>query len=311
MPVQIISRALCFYKNFQLSDLPDKERKTGLKLMIRRWSPFSDYQTWTIMHQDYAQVWIWDKEIAQKVQIIPETLFQAPPEQASMRLISCLDGVEIQYWADKETLLESHWWAEYPTQCQLQRFMLSLPADAVQPQDLSPMTIPLSDSPWNRNDSSGVLQWSQQNKLKLIYPAIALISYFAFSIGFNLYSRQQQYQQLDSQIDALTEKISPILAFRNSAQEDSYVVSELSAIMPEISQLTLMAEFSKLFDKKREVQIISWDYNNDRLITEFYIDHFQAQELVALIQQNTYFQDVRLDKNNKTNAIKAHIRLAH
>src|ERR1700691_2888765 len=120
----VLARALVHYKSFTLSDIPQNQRVSALRMRIRQWTPFSSFGSCVVIERDTAMVWVWNKTRIEealetaglqpsRVKIIPETLI-VPRIESGLRLISTMEGTEAQAWTSF-TLVASRWWPAPPT----------------------------------------------------------------------------------------------------------------------------------------------------------------------------------------------------
>lgn len=92
-------------------------------MQLKQWAPFAQPDFAIIFEADAALVWCWDATWLQtqraqlptlwhNAEVMPETVLWAPSVD-SMRILRCLDGVEVQYWQNGQ-LYASRWWAQMP-----------------------------------------------------------------------------------------------------------------------------------------------------------------------------------------------------
>ena len=103
----VISRGLCHYRFFSLTDIPNARQDSVLQLKLKQWSPFQEYASYQVWQGGHVQVWIWDQQKLQnelteiglkRAIILPETLLHARPSTDEIQLLRCLEGVEGRIW---------------------------------------------------------------------------------------------------------------------------------------------------------------------------------------------------------------------
>ncbi|HEC84967.1 MAG: hypothetical protein DRR08_13490 [Candidatus Parabeggiatoa sp. nov. 2] len=304
----VISRSLCYYRLFSLTDIPAARRDSVLQLQIKQWSPFQDYASYIVWQGGQAQVWIWDKQQQQnlltetgikKATCLPESLLRTRCTKDTIQLLQCLEGFEGQIWIDG-LLIGSRWWAQIPNETQWANFQRahSLPASTEEP---SPIEEALLKRPWGRSKK-------HFSRFKLFHERIWVTLGAAIFIvvltwqTVSIWKWQQATEQLQTQIDELNENVAPILAARNQAFADKKQSEQILALAPYPSQLELMTQVAEKLPR-RNTKLIEWFYQigelrftieTRRLDPTFYVKTFQALPL---------FRDVKAETGRKSNQI--------
>ncbi|MBE9561289.1 MAG: hypothetical protein IMF12_00315 [Proteobacteria bacterium] len=304
----IMSRGLCYYKLFSLTDIPASRQNKALQLKIRQWSPFQEYNIYQVWHDDHVQVWLWNKEQyieygLKKATVIPENLLHPCPTDDAVRLVNCLDGVEGQIW--RAGLLQgSRWWATIPSQKEWINFQRTLGL-TVNPELPIVVQEKFLTRPWGRNKvnfNTGILQESM-----LIMLGITVFSVLFSWQTANIFTSQYQTQQLQIQIDELSEQISPILTARNQAIADKQLAEKLLKLNELPSQLELMKIINKQLASNKKTRLIKWLYKMDKL--DFTIETKQLDPTFYVKMFQPLFKDVKAKVGRKSNYMNISLRI--
>lgn len=225
----VLSRALCRFKQFDLSRLPADKRRAALGLQLPQWSPYRDSDYAVIWDDGVACVWCWDRasleaELHKKglslkgQQLIPEAALRQPMS-SGVRLLSCLDGYEAQHWRNSQ-LVASRWWAALPGPHDLRSFLrdCSPGADVPHLESLVPQHIPLGLSPWAPvsagTASAGVLSLPEA----LLYGLLVLaLGVPAMALGLNQFRLGLAMDASQAELANISEQSRVVLAARDQA----------------------------------------------------------------------------------------------
>jgi len=294
----VLSRGLCHYRCFDLTDIPLGRRDEALQLQIQQWSPFTHSGSYSVWRQSQAQTWVWDQDQQQQVQqaqavrqarLLPEGVLRAPLTEG-LRLLTCLDGLEGQVWREG-VLQASHWWQTTPSLQAWQRFQRAqgLPATPVP----SPLSLPLLDKPWGRaRTASGIGGLRQERVWVFGLAALGLSALVWQSVG--IWQWRQALDQVASQIDSLNARTTPVLEARSQAMTDRLAIETLLALNPYPHQLQLLAEVADRLPAG--VRLLEWHYQTGQLNftleapsldPRFYVTAFQAVPGFLEVKANT------------------------
>ncbi len=304
----VISRGLCYYKLFFLTDIPTNRQGKVLQLKIQQWSPFKEYGSYQVWNNGQVQVWLWDKEqlvdnIINKATVIPEILLYFRPEEDVIRLINCLDGIEGQVW--RSGLLQgSRWWATIPKPKEWINFQ-RVHGLQVNPELPNVIKEELLSRPWGRNKISFNSNMLQESMVIML--AIAIFSGLLTWQVANIIKYQYKTQQLQIQVDELSDKISPILTARNDAIQDKQLAEKILALNILPSQLKLMKTINDKISFNKKTRLIKWLYNMGKL--DFTIETKQLDPTFYVKMFQPLFKDVKAKIGRKSNYMNVSMRI--
>lgn len=299
----VLTRPMYRFQQFDIGQVPPKNRAQALRLELAQWTPFADSGYYIGWHGAHALVWAWDANKVQqaiatqglkpkRIRILPESVLQTPIED-SLSLIRCREGYEGQLWRDAH-LERSRWWPQLPETDEWLMFQrdAGIPANEQQGQPPKPRVGSMNARPWMREAGSAVDQAVQWERL-VIALSVLVLSIPTFWVGFNLYKLQLATAQLNEQQAHLQRKVEPIMQARRQAQDYLVRINELRAIAPHPEQLTLMAKIAQVLPKDKSY-IKDWDYQTGQLkITLTSASDISATFLIGLLQQAGPFRDVK------------------
>ncbi len=305
----VISRALCHYRLFSLSDIPNARRDSVLQMKIQQWSPFADYGCYYVWQDDQVHVWIWDKQLQQNlltevglktVQTLPETVLLPRLAEDGVQLLQCLEGFEGQVWK-KGVLVASHWWRQMPQPKQWLNFQRrhSLSATDTLP---TPIEDVLLDRPWGKTKASfsrfNVFNESIWVTLGAVVFAV-LLTWQTVSI----LKWQQAQTTVLTQIDELNERIAPILASRTQTLADKQQLDQLLAFNPYPTQLELITKVAEQLPLK-EAKLVEWFFQNGELRFTVEAKKIDPTFYVKLFQNIPLFKEVNAKTKTGRNKAK-------
>lgn len=290
----VMARALCYFRCFDLSAVPARERDQALQLQIAQWSPVLDYGNYCAWKGDKVQVWLWDKtmqQVAQQAQglksahCLPETLLH-PIGSEGLRYVQLEQGLEAQIWAEG-VLLASHWWAKPPTLFQWQRFLRTHRLALREIAEAQP--VPWLSKAWARHKAS--LQSSRflQEGLLLGVIGSILVGFFAWS-AVSLSKWQQAVADLNTQQSALSAQVEPILAQRRDALNQLQTVQTLLNLDAYPSTLALLNEVAK--NLPQQSRLIGFTYQPGKLSFTVHARKIDPRFYVNTFEKSPYFREV-------------------
>ncbi|MDM8564196.1 hypothetical protein QUF74_00925 [Candidatus Halobeggiatoa sp. HSG11] len=307
-----MSRGLCYYKLFSLTDIPSNRQDKALQLKIRQWSPFPEYESYQVWRNGQVQVWLWNKKQYEeqykeyelkKITAIPENVLHPCPADDTVRLINCLDGVEGQVW-QTGLLKGSRWWSTVPSQKEWINFQRTNGL-TVNPELPTIVQDKFLTRPWGRNKvnfNTGILQ-----EPMLIMVGIAIFSVLLTWQVTNIVKWKYKTQQLQVQIDELSDQISPILTARNQAIADKQLAEKLLVLNASPSQLKLMEIINKQLSSNKKTRLIKWLYKMDKL--DFTIETKQLDPTFYVKLFQPLFKDVKAKIGRKSNYVNISLRV--
>lgn len=300
-----MSRELCYYRLFVLTDIPTNRRDNVLKLKIRQWSPLAEYghySVWTASGN--AQVWLWDSQLQRErfaeigiksATVIPETLLYPRPVADTVQLLQCQTGFEGQIW-QAGVLTGSRWWAAVPNLNEWSQFLRahSLAARLEVP---TPVTMPLSEKPWGR-PRTRLDKFDGQQESLVVLLGLAVFTVILTWQVVSLWQWHHATVTVQAQADELNAGISDILTARNQAIADKHVVEQLFALNPFPSQLELFTVVAENLPKD-QAKLVDWLYQPGELQFTLEASMLDLTFYVKTFQQLPLFKDVKAESGRE------------
>jgi hypothetical protein len=299
----IVSRGLCHYRLFSLTDIPLARREKALQLQIQQWSPFREYASYSVWEKSgQVQVWIWDKQLQQeqvaesgqkKITVLPETVLHSFPTTNTLQLIQCIEGVEGQIWQEG-ILVGSRWWANSPHQKEWAQFQRThgLPANPNLPPLLESS---LLERPWGRTKRSfNKFVFLYQESTWVTLGAAIFTMLFSWQVA-SFFKWQQALTQTQTQIDQLNESVGPVLTARTQALADKQRFKQLLLLNPYPSQLELITTIAQEISPKK-VFMVNWSYQMGQLtfiIKSAY--KLDPTYYIKTLQAKPFFKEVKAE----------------
>ncbi|MCP4701905.1 MAG: hypothetical protein GY862_34360 [Gammaproteobacteria bacterium] len=310
----VISRGLCHYRLFSLTDIPPARRDQALQIKIRQWSPFSKHASYCVWQGGKALVWLWNHERqaeavketgVKQVHILPEPVLRPRPADDSIQLLQCLDGIEGQIWQGRR-LQGSRWWPQPPNPLEWGRFLRahSLPIGETMPEITES---PLLPRPWGRPKSAFGGGFLRQERLWVFLGAGVFAAALAWQ-GVSNWKLQQALEQVQSRIEALDERATPILETRTEAIASKQAIKRLQGLTPYPSQLELFALVAEKLPGSK-AQVVRWFYQTGRLELTIEAPNINQSFYVKTFQKHPFFQDIEPDTGRSDKQIILKINL--
>jgi len=297
----IIARALCYYRCFDLNNVPASERDSALQLQITQWSPLSDYDIYRVWKKSQVQVWIWDRTQQQtamqqaglkQAQCIPESVLR-PAQQNGLHVLQCAEGIEAQIWAD-HNLKHSRWWATPPNLQTWQRFQRShrLPLS----HEVSPAH-PHNwlEKPWGRHKAPLRHSAFLQEKLWITLAGV----FFMAALGWQsvmLWKWQQAVEQVQQQSEQLDEQVNPILDQRQIALAEQQRIKHIQRLKRHPEVLVLM---QLVADKLPQyAHLVGWSYQTGKLNFTIRAKSIDPRYYVSSFEKISHFKNVKTENGN-------------
>lgn len=311
----IIARSLCHYKYFALNELPENRWEEALTVKIRQWSPFVNYAEYIVWQNDAVFVWVWDTELQQQsmeqvglktVRCFPETILRPVADHDGAYLLACLEGYEGQIWQAGK-LIASRWWLNTPSLREWSQFLRahSLAAIAEVP---TPEITELLTQAWGKARRSFGGFKAQQERDWVFIGLLIFVMMVAWQ-AVDILKAKSALQELQSHLDELNDKATPVLTARTAAMNHKQAAERLFTLNSQTSQIELMA---LVLDKlpQQGAKVVEWAYQSGELkVTieassidpRFYVENFQSQPL---------FVDVKSENGRNSNQIVVSMHIA-
>lgn len=299
---------------FSLFTIPIANRESALQLKIKQWSPFQDYASYIVWHKGQAQVWIWDQTHVhtqlsasgiKKALVMPETVLQAPPTEDTVRLVTCLEGVEGQIWRQGR-LVGSRWWPQVPPQIEWAHFQRTHGVTPLSPLP-EPLVQPLLERPWGR-PKAAVSQLFYQ-EFFWVTAGVAIFTVLLTWHMISLWQWQHAITSVQQRIEALQEKVAPILAARTQAINDKRFSEQVLKLVRYPTQLELIAQVAEQLPQHKETHLVTWAYQTGRLDLSVQTKQLDPISYVKTFQAVELFKDVRAEISTKANRMEVHLGL--
>lgn len=313
----ILSRGLCLYRPFKVKDIPAADYQNALQLKIRQWSPFEETGQYMAWQDDTVQVWIWDaagqkraaEEMAvKKARPIPETLLHPPASSDGMRLLSCLDGVEGQFWRDGR-LRAARWWPAFPSAAEWTLFQRACQLPAT-PLPAAPQALSWLEKPWLKAQRNlNLYRLDAKHKQLGWQLALCLLCAAAGWQLAALWQWRSANAALREEIAALTAQVEPLLTAREKALDHQSAIERLLALAPYPKQLPMMAAIAEKFPDASSARLLEWRYGIDTLDFTLQGDNLDPRVYVANFQTMPYFHDVTTQAGRQADQLQISLRL--
>jgi len=301
----IISRALCHYKLFTLSDIPLARRQVVIQLQIKQWSPFNNYGFHICWHQHIAMVWIWEKNTLEKtleinglqnknISFYPETVLYSRPNEEGIQSLKCINGIEAQVWKNK-VLISSRWWASSPNTSVWYKYLRVQRIQNTNPINI--LSFDFEKKAWGHNKIALLLALLGQEMMWGILIISILLSIITWKVIY-IKKWQQATESAIKEVETLTPKVQPILVARNEVLMGQEKIQHLQSLNTYPLQLDIMKEVTiKLI--KKNIRLTSWAYHTNQLNFSFKANDLDPRFYVNKLQEINFFTDVEVSINKK------------
>lgn len=304
----IVGRSLCLYKYFVLTDYPEKQRLKALRIQIQQWSPWSQSGSYIVFNDTSAMVWIWNEGLRQekasrnngsKASAVPETLLQGKLSGEGLRVVKCIDGVDVQIWKDG-FLHSSRWWLDVPDKKVLFPFVVTHELDPAQELP-EPRKMEIMGRPWAKpiKESSFSDQQTFSKFIKIGYLLLGLCLVFQLS---QLLKWHQYRNELQLSKDAILLEVNPVITAKAAAIENRLAIEKLRNLVPYPPQLALRATVVGILSRLK-LRINEWRYTEGKLSLSVKGPKVSSQKLIRAFQKNEWFSNVRSEDKKRSNDI--------
>ncbi len=304
----IIGRGLCWYRCFDLTALPARERHAALSLQIKQWSPLSneagtergEVQTWIVWQEGLAMVWLWEAISPQAGSgyQIPEPLLYKRG-QAELRQLALQQGYELQYWDLKGVLRFSQWSPVAFSNFALQAFFLAVDQQyklsTIEQSWVTAQRLPLLADAWKAAYLPSLDRIAFVGQL---FCGLALLALLTLIIWFTAQNRlgEQSYQTQQAALQTLRQQAAPLVELRTQALEEKQRLDSLTSLLPKQTQLQIMADFSMIIAQLApEAHIETWGWTDGGLQVDISGLLIDQPSLVEALKAEGTFANIRIE----------------
>lgn len=291
-----------------MSELPENRWEDALAVKIRQWSPFAHYAEYIVWQGNSVAVWVWDSELQQQMMTevgvkqarnFPETLLRPLPSEDGNYLLNCLDGVEGQIWQQGK-LSASRWWTTVPSLREWNLFLRAHSLATVE-QLPAPVDSELLAQAWGKARRSFGGFKVQQEK-DWVFIGVLIFVIIATWQAVDILKAKNSLQQLQSRLDELNDKATPVLTARTAAMGYKQATERLLTLNSQISQIELM---TLVMDKlpRQGAKVVEWAYQSGELKVTVEANNIDPRYYVENFQSQPLFQDVKSENGRAANQI--------
>jgi hypothetical protein len=268
-----------------------------------------------VWQADAVFVWVWDVDLQQQsmeqvglksVRSFPESILRPTASNDGGYLLACLEGVEGQIWQAGK-LIASRWWLNSPSLREWSQFLRahSLAAVAEVP---TPEVTELLAQPWGKARRSFGGFKAQQER-DWVFMGLLIFVMMAAWQTVDILKAKSALQQLQSHLDELNDKATPVLTARTAAMNYKRAAERLFTLNSQISQIELMA---LVVDKlpQQGAKVVEWAYQSGELKVTIEANSIDPRYYVENFQSQPLFLDVKSENGRSSNQIVMIMRIA-
>ncbi len=235
-----VARGLCRMRWVRLSQVPVAERAAALRVQAMTWQPFDDTARLLLLQGDEGLVMAWDRGYAEtllrasgidpaKASCMPETLLREPlPE--GVYLLHGAAGFEAQCWQGQAQLRASRWWAQQPSEAELEQWLRALPAPLAATQLPHWHDMPRWRArPWGQRVSDGAQGTTTGSEARLLWWAGGAFALAAGLVGAQIVGAERAVSKLRAENASLRTDMAPVLQQRERALSQAAEVERWAA----------------------------------------------------------------------------------
>lgn len=301
------------FRSFRLDDLPPRERANALKIRIDQWSPFAVTGQYVIWHKTSAQVWIWDEgrrrraaeaASANGIRVCPESALYPEPGTDRVRALACAEGYDVQIW-QKGLLAASRWWAEWPEDIDIDRFLIA--------HDMNPeaFQIEAESLPWLIRPRGGTgANRGPRLAGERFWVRLFLAGYALFVIWHGIAAIRWHHAaaSMTRRVESRIHEVEPIINQRSQAMEYRQRAFALKFIPEYPRQLQMMAAVAEIIPET--IVIAEWRYNLNELTVVLKGPDLDPRFFVTRFQKLGFFEDVSPSGEDRPHYLALKIRVA-
>lgn len=296
----VISRSQCFFRCFDASETPTALRDQVLALKLQQWSPWQQFQHWIVWRQQYAMIWLWEKNenLDQESYVIPETLLENIDKHHTMISVRQLqEGYELQCWY--QGVLQQSLWQEKPfTSKTIRQSIFSSPFPAMIKNEaisFTPQKTALRPYPWAKNALTRINLKSRLPTWIAFITVTAFITMSTLLITQTLKWKEQQ-ASYSAHYETLMSEISPIQMQKREymqAQQNFKAVTEL--LPKQDSQGEIMLAILNALTKAscQPCSLQQWWFENNTIEMRVAAQHVETTQLVESLNASKKFSKIR------------------
>jgi hypothetical protein len=308
----VIARGFCRFSRFDLKNIPVKRRLQALQLQLRQWAPFPQPEFAIVFESDAALVWCWDAawlntqragltSAWQNAEAIPETVLLAPHIDG-MRLVTCTDGIEAQYWKTSE-LKACRWWSQMPELQDYIGFCREAGSPVSASAQLPAVQQPAARAqPWLPVITTAGLSHSHHRLEQWCYALLFL----CLVLPYGWYSlREQQLNRGINQVRAdrakLTGQANNLVKAREAALAAVDEIAARQRLDPYPGQLDLMTAVAEALPSDATIREWEFQENKLRIVIAGGLETPSRADITKNLIASGYFSDVQnlLARDNK------------
>ncbi len=296
----IVPRKFLFYQCFDLESVPRPLRANLIQQRLKQVSPFTYPASWQVAHGDLVQVWFWDASrvttaLSQQsddfpaVDVLPELAFYEPLANG-LRIQSCQEGIELQYW-HQHVLKHSRWFAYEPNERELRDFVRVCGAEEGLAWQQG--TNSLLSKPWNEKPF-----WSKENLTsEAVAPRLVLgvlLAWLILQLGLSI-GTQIHEKILATSVASKTKQLKTLVRERDGALQQQEFNQAVMTLIDNPSQLHLLAQVQACFPADGKYSILDWQYQHGQLTLVVQQDNLDTRALIQACSANAAFSEVHVE----------------
>lgn len=301
----VLVRAMCHFRQIDLSHVPLRARAQALSLQVAQFSPYPATGHYTVWQTGLALVWYWDEAAVRRglaevnldprrVRVLPESVLYVPGA-SGLRLTRNLQGMEAQRWQNGR-LLQSRWWKEIPGAGEWLAFQrdIGLPRENRQPDVPPPLELEMHHTP--QLSSSAGAEVSCWRDERVLYTLLVLALFIPTAwIGAQLLKSELARRAVLASTVEPELRALPQLEAREQALRAASRGQVLQALDPYPSQLDLMARVANALPKGA-TYLKEWDFRAGKLKIVLVIQNsaLSSSALVSALENAGAFENVQV-----------------
>lgn len=322
IPQIVVGRDYCQYSCLKLAHVPRAKRERALKNQIDLLSAWADVDYSVAWQNGYAQVWFWSRQEIESLlntgdeeagalgnlyrpKFLSEVLYWVKPSSPGLHLFKAHNGCDLQYW-DNGLLRGSQWYANAPSQQQLQRFcrsqgLSSVVGELVVDQAVSEGAL------WDGVTSS---VWSHffERRSQIAVGLVAL-SLLIMSLQLTAIARWYvEESSLEEQTKELSLSANELINARNQARSARAEVSELRRLLSMPDPLATQLKVFKHLPHDLKLNLQTWERNINQVDMTVEGQIPDTLSLVQALEQNE-MKNVRVEPLIEPNKYRIRLQL--
>ena len=299
-----LARSLYRVRCFDLAAVPPAERRAALRHLAIAWAPFDEADYRLAQSNDRGWVWAWSRRQVEDLlseagaessaEILPEGLFRPAMDSDGLRMIRCVDGVELEVWRRGDLAL-SRWWSQAPDAAEWDVLLRGAPSVLALPRlppDLSEvrwLSRPQLDS--HPLDSTGA-RWSRWEGAVLV-PVVLLLAVLTGRQAGAMFNVHRSIAAKESEINRVRKEAQPVLQARDRALLALTKLQSLAVELDSPKPIEVLAHLARVLPTKG-VALRDLELNGLTLRLGLALDpEIQRSAVVKDLQSGGWLHDVR------------------